>query len=150
MFGSDCNNNTFGSGCNNNTFGSGCDNNAFYYACDNNWFGSACNNNWFGSDCNNNTFGSACNNNVFGIEEYWTLDNYQYITFGSGCSGIVLHCTETTGYSQPYKNVEIKSGVTGEFDSFGVLLSYKTITDNNVNQSFHTTYKPVGSMEISV
>ena len=167
-FGSDCSNNSFGSYCSNNSFGlyctnnsfdSGCYDNSFGLYCTNNSFGSDCSNNSFdsgcygnsfGSDCSNNSFGSGCSNNTFGADEDTPLDYYQYITFGNGCKGLNLYCTASTSREQVYKNVEIKSGVTGEVDEYGDLIASKTITDDNVNQSFHTTYKPVGSMEVSV
>ena len=149
-FESGCYDNTFGSGCSYNTFGSGCFANAFGSDCYGNSFESGCYNNYFGTSCSYNTFGSGCYENTFGNDEGDVLDNYQYITFGNGCKEINLYCTASTSYAQPYKNVELKSGVTGEFDEYGYVIARKTITDDNVNQSFHTTYKPVGSMEVSV
>ena len=92
----------------------------------------------------------GCNYNTFGASKDNPQDNYRYITFGNGCKGINLYCTASTSWLQPYKNVEIKSGVTGDVDEYGELMVSKTITDDNVNQSYHTTYKPVGSMEISI
>ena len=135
---------------NQNSFDSGCYGNSFDSDCSNNSFDSGCYGNSFGLYCTNNSFGSGCYDNTFGADEDTPLDYYQYITFGNGCKGLNLYCTASTSWEQVYKNVEIKSGVTGEVDEYGDLIASKTITDDNVNQSFHTTYKPVGSMEVSV
>ena len=150
IFGSYCTNNSFGSDCYDNSFGSYCHDNSFGSDCYDNSFGSDCYDNSFGSYCHDNSFGSDCYDNTFGADEDTPLDHYQYITFGNGCKGLNLYCTASTSWEQVYKNVEIKSGVTGEVDEYGDLIASKTITDDNVNQSFHTTYKPVGSMEVSV
>ena len=167
-FGESCKGNDFGDSCFGNTFGCDCSYNYFYEGCIYNYFGCACISNTFGSGCAYNTFGDQsqsnhfgdfCASNTFGSEclGNYLKDGYFYNTFGNGCrdnglyydyvwritlqsgvSGITL-TLPSTSYEQPYQNVEIKSGV-----------SNVTITDTNVNQSFHTTYKPVGSMEVSV
>ena len=149
-FGNNCTNNEFGSNCYCNTFGISCYGNIFGEFCGYNTFGNGSGDNIFGEDCSYITFGMGCNYNTFGASKDNPQDNYRYITFGNGCKGINLYCTASTSWLQPYKNVEIKSGVTGDVDEYGELMVSKTITDDNVNQSYHTTYKPVGSMEISI
>lgn len=144
------NQNTFESGCSSNTFENSCSHNTFASDCSYNIFGNSCSDNTFGDYCSYNIFGNGCSYNIFGNDEDNPLDHYQYITFGNGCKGLNLYCTASTSWEQKYKNVEIKSGVTGDIDEYGDLMACKTITDDNVNQSFHTTYKPVGSMEVSV
>ena len=145
-----CTNNEFGSNCYYNDFGDECYGNKFREFCSYNTFGNGSGDNIFGEDCSYITFGMGCNYNTFGASKDNPKDNYRYITFGNGCKGINLYCTASTSWLQPYKNVEIKSGVTGDVNEYGELMFSKTITDDNVNQSFHTTYKPVGSMEISI
>lgn len=125
-----------------NTFGCYCASNTFGYHCFHNTFGNNCYNIKFGSDCSSNTFGSNCYNIKFGTSSS-TKYYCQYITIQSGNRYLYINPTGTTSASTYYQNVEIKSGVNNTS-------TYKTITDSNVGQTFHTTYKPANSQEISV
>ena len=138
--GNNCNNNTFGSG-NSNTFGNDCNNNTFGNNCNNNTFGNYCNNNTFGNYCNNNTFGNSCRFNTFGNNS-GAMSYYRYITIESGNQHIYLYAPNASS-SAYYQNVEIKSGVNNTS-------SYKTITDSNTQQTFHTTYQPTNSQVIEM
>ena len=149
-FGNDCSENIFEDDCHGNAFGNGCFVNRFGLSCSYNTFGNHCSENIFEDDCRSNAFGNDCFGNRFGLscsyntfgndcsENYWDKDFLENITLQNGVRDIGLDIPSTGDYDI-YQNVEIKSGV-----------SNVTITDDNENQSFHTTYKPVGSMEISI
>lgn len=172
-FGSNCYFNTFGSNCHFNTFGDGCFLNTFGSNCSASTFGNDCRFNMFGNSCSFNTFGNDCRYNTFGASGYLitfgngcyhnTVGNGCYyirfgdaenvksychnIRVGSGNGAIYINPTGTTSFYVPYRNVEIKEGVNnGDTED----ITWKTISDPNVGQTFLTTYKPANSQEISI
>ena len=160
-FGNNCDYNTFGNGCQFNTFGNDCSKNLFSNNCLRNVFGNACKNNIFGNGCNDNNLGNSCvsiifggfcrsnilNNNCiyisFGESSNSPLSYYRYITIDSGNRYINLYCNNTTTSSSYFQNVRIGLGVNNTS-------TYKTITNNNINQAYETHYKPADSQTISI
>lgn len=165
-FGNDCTHNTFGNNCDSNKFGSFCNGIAFGNFCNVNTFrGScfsvtfenACANNTFDNNCSYNTFGDNCTSNNFGENNsqirigancriaFLNPDTnvrrafVRNVTVANGAKDVVLLVKQTTSYAQQYQNIEIKSGIAN-----------KNIEDDNVGQSFLTTYKPANSQEVSV
>ena len=168
--GADCYNNTFGAGCLHNTFGDYCNHNIFGDYCNYNTFDGLCNYNTFGDYCSYNTFDAECCYNIFDKHCYYNIfgEYCSYNTFGNSCryikfgnasstksyctyniveSGnqyIYINVTNTTSDDSPYRNVKIAQGVNND------TTTYKTITDNNVNQTFQTVYQPANSQVINV
>lgn len=141
-FGTDCIRNTLGAWCQYNSFESACFDNAFSANCRKNIFGNDCQSNTFGNNCSYNTFGSGCTHIKFGTSS--TMKSYcSYNIVESGNQYIYIDVTGTTSSSSQYRNVKIAQGVNNT-------MNYKTITDNNVNQTFQTVYQPANSKVISV
>ena len=70
------------------------------------------------------------------------------LNIGPGIRYLVLCATNNPTSASSYQHVEVKSGVSGVY-RLGVS-EPKIIHDPNVGQTFNTTYKPAGSLEISV
>ena len=175
-----CYNITLGYNAQKNVFGSGCHDitagDSFYQA----QLGCACNNFTFGASVSKLTVGAACANITAGdylsassfgsfvrdvtfgsyIDNVHIGDGCMYITLGSssaaksycrsivignGCKYLYLDPTGTTASSSYYQNVTVLPGASGTSSS-----NRKTISDPNVGQAFHTTYKPANSQEVSV
>lgn len=119
--GEHCYANTFGFDCTYCSFGS--------YICDNIFEGLNIQIR-FGDDCVANKIGLSSNDLKFN-------SHYYNITVQSGNDSIYLNATGDLDWTTLYRNVEILSGV-----------NHTTIVDTNVNQRFHTTYKPNGSIDV--
>lgn len=156
IFMGDCGYNTFGKACNSNTFNDSCYNNIFGNNCNSNKFNDDNDGNTFSNNCSGNIFGYGCDSNAFGNEcsyiKFASTDTsdpsqakgyYKFITVDSGNQYILLNCTQSTYDGNEYKNVRVLPGVNNT-------TTYKTITDDNVNQSFCTTYQPANSQVIAV
>ena len=150
-FGNYCHSNTFGNYCSFNTFGNYYHSNTFENYYDSNTFGNYCSYNTFGNYCHSNTFGNYCSYNTFGnycnsntFKNGDNLKNYvQFVEFESGNCGITLNLTGSSSNSTPYRNVTVLGGVNNS--------GTKTITDSTPGgQTFHTTFKPANSQEISI
>ena len=143
-FGDLCYNNNFGSSCRYNTFESNCYNNTFGNSCTYNVFGNSCYYNIFGSNCYNNMFENKCYYNVFGSNRSSPLGYYQYIRFESGVNSVCLYCNNTLNADHRYEYVTVSQGIKGTSSNM------KLITDQNINQTFKTTYQPADSRFVSV
>jgi len=150
VLGQSCHRNTIYASKLNCVFGSNCSNNIVHGSSIN--LGSFCESNivlgstiTLGDYCSQNQIGTGCSNIILGASAASPKSYCRNITFEPGVEYVTLSPTGTTSSSAYFQNVTVKSGVKGASAN-----SRKTISDDNVGQTFHTTFKPANSQEVSV
>ena len=141
-FGAACGDNTFGTRVIYNTFGSECLHNVIGDNCLYNEFGSNCNYITIGNNSNNNIFESGVNYITFGTSEV-VKEYYHNVTVRQGNHHIYLNCTGTLNNISIYKNIIIEKNINNA-------VTWKTITDSNVNQTYQTTFTSANNITVTV
>ena len=144
VMGAECYNITLGTNSYYSFFGTGCASITAGYGFTRNSIGAACQDLVFGEYVTDVSVGTNCRGITLGSSS--AAKSYcRNITVGAGCSNLYLDPTGTTSGSIYYQNVTVLPGVSGASSN-----NRKTISDPNVGQAFHTTYKPANSQEVSV